>query len=243
MSNLHIYVYPREVFLGMAIRLAIFDLDGTTLVGSKTVMPVLAAHLWKQGFRTGQGLLRFTLAGLAGASRKMRLISREQYTEYGTKLILGWMAGLQPADVAPHFHEAARQLLMGTRTSTVQEIQERQRAGYRTVILSATVDPFLTEIARPLGCDAVGTPIALRPDGSIAGGLGGPYCSGRGKLTTLQTWAATLPEPVDWAGSVAYGDTLPDLSVLEAVGTPVVVAPEPPLRKVAAARGWRIIEE
>lgn len=226
----------------MAIRLAVFDLDGTLLAGSKTVMPVLAAHLWQAGYRRTQGLLRFGLAGLAGAGRKLRLITREQFTEYGTRLILGWLAGEPLDEVAPFFRESTRRLLTAARPAIVEEIQLRQQEGYHTVILSATIQPFLKEIARHLNCEAVGTPIALTPDGRITGALAAPFCSGPAKLATLKRWAAGLEGPVDWAGSTAYGDTLPDLVVLEAVGTPVAVAPEPELRTAATDRGWRIID-
>ncbi|MFZ5825683.1 MAG: HAD family hydrolase [Bacillota bacterium] len=226
----------------MAIRLAVFDLDGTLLAGSKTVMPVLAAHMWEAGFRRPQGVLRFGMAGLAGVGRKLRLLSREGYTEYGTRLILGWLAGLRPEEAAPFFRESARRLLASARTSTAGEIGLRQQEGYRTVILSATIQPFLEEIARHLNCAAVGTPIALTPDGRITGDLAGPYCSGPGKLTTLQRWAERLEQPVDWEGSVAYGDTMPDLPVLEAVGTAVAVAPEPALLSIATQRGWRLLD-
>lgn len=226
----------------MAIRLAVFDLDGTLLAGSKTVMPALAAHIWRTGFRRPQGLFRFGLAGLAGVGRKLRLLSREQYTEYGTRLILGWLAGLRPEEAAPFFRESTRRLLIAARPSTAGEIGARQHEGYRTVILSATIQPFLEEIARHLNCDAVGTPIALTADGRITGGLAGPYCSGSGKLTTLKRWAEGLEEPVDWEASIAYADTLPDLPVLEAVGTAVVVAPEPALHAIAIDRGWRLMD-
>lgn len=227
----------------MAIRLAVFDLDGTLLRGSKTVMPTLAAQLWKAGFRRGSGAPRFAVAGLAGLVRKLRLISLEQYTEYGTRLILGWMKGLRPEELAPHLRQSAAQVLQSARQSTVGEIRARQAEGYRTVILSATIQPFLAEVARSLACEAVGTPVALDADGRITGDLAGPYCSGPSKLSTLKAWADQLPAPVDWGASAAYGDTLPDLSVLEAVGTPVVVAPHEALRQVAQARGWRMIEE
>lgn len=224
----------------MSMRLAVFDLDGTLLAGSKTVMPALAADLWRARFRRSWGVPRFALAGLAGAARKLRFIAREQYTEYGTRLILSWMTGLRPAEMAPYFEATARRLLQGARPATLAEIQARQQEGYRTVILSATIQPFLEAIAAQVGCEAAGTPIALTADGRIAGELAGPFCSGPEKLAVLRRWVNDAE--VDWQASVAYGDTLPDRFVLEAVGGPVAVAPDEPLRALAAQRGWRVIE-
>lgn len=227
----------------MRIRLAIFDLDGTLLAGSKTVMPRLAAHLWRAGFRRPAGIPRFAMAGLAGLGRKLRLITREQYTEYGTNLILSWMAQKRPAEMAPLFRATAQELLQTARASTLSEIRQRQQEGFRTVILSATIQPFLEEIAHQVNCEAVGTPVELTAQGLLTGRLAGPFCSGPVKLTSLRAWADGLGQPIDWASSYAYGDTLPDQDVLAAVGHPVAVAPEEALRAVATGRGWRIIAE
>jgi phosphoserine phosphatase len=42
--------------------------------------------------------------------------------------------------------------------------------------------------------------------------------------------------------SIFYTDSFADLSVLEVVGTPVAVNPDLRLRRVAAKRGWSIVD-
>ena len=49
---------------------------------------------------------------------------------------------------------------------------------------------------------------------------------------------ATLGE--DLAEASFYTDSYSDLSVLEAVGSPVAVHPDPRLTRIARKRGWRI---
>ena len=44
---------------------------------------------------------------------------------------------------------------------------------------------------------------------------------------------------VDLAESFAYADALSDLPMLEAVGTPVVVNPDPRLSQISTQRGWK----
>lgn len=224
------------------IRLAVFDLDGTLLSGTKTVMPALAAALWKAGHRRGFGAWLFTLAGLAGVARKLRLISREYYTLIGTRLIVRWMARLSRSELEAVLTATAKRLLVTARPDVVAEVQARKAEGCRTVIVSAVVQPFLEHLAAPLGCEAVGSQVEIRPDGRLTGRLKGPYCSGAGKALALRAWADRLGEQVDWARSCAYADTLPDLPVLEAVGTAVAVAPELRLRQTAEQRGWRVME-
>jgi phosphoserine phosphatase len=46
---------------------------------------------------------------------------------------------------------------------------------------------------------------------------------------------------VDWQNSFAYGDSYTDLNVLELVGNPVAVNPEPRLLEVANHKKWEII--
>ncbi|HEY8345898.1 MAG TPA: haloacid dehalogenase-like hydrolase [Symbiobacteriaceae bacterium] len=225
----------------MGIRLAVFDLDGTLLTGSKTVMPTLARQLW----RTGQHRLWGTWVFVAAASlkllRRLGLVDNHRYTLLGTRMVVRWMAKLDPALLEEVLDQTACQLLRSARPQMLEELRQRQTEGYRTVILSAVVQPLLERIAGALGCEAVGTPLEQTPDGRLTGRMG-PFCSGTGKREALFAWAARLGEPVDWAHSLAYADTLPDVAVLETVGEAVAVAPEPRLRRWAAERGWRVIE-
>lgn len=65
-----------------------------------------------------------------------------------------------------------------------------------------------------------------------------PLCYGHGKIARSESLAdahgSTLRD------AVFYSDSISDLPLLERVGTPVVVNPDPRLFRVARARGWRI---
>ena len=56
----------------------------------------------------------------------------------------------------------------------------------------------------------------------------------------LQELAAR--DGLDLAASTAYSDSHTDLPFLETVGHPVVVNPDRALRRVAAERGWPVLE-
>lgn len=226
----------------MAVRLAVFDLDGTLLAGSKTVMPTLAAMLWRARHKRAVGAWCYTVAGLVMVIRKLRLIGPERFYMWMSLQVVRWMAVADPAVLDRVLDETARRLLLDARMDVVAEVQARRAEGCRTVIVSAVIQPLLERIAHTLQCDAVGTRLATGPDGRLTGRFEGMYCSGQGKAIALKEWADKLGMTVDWAGSFAYADTLPDLPVLETVGNAVAVAPEKALRLEAQHRGWRVME-
>lgn len=63
----------------------------------------------------------------------------------------------------------------------------------------------------------------------------------QGPLKTEKIHEALAGQDIDWANSFAYGDSLSDLPVLELVGHPVAVQPEPRLLTVAKERKWEIL--
>ena len=62
-------------------------------------------------------------------------------------------------------------------------------------------------------------------------------CHGAAKAEVLRAI-----EGIDLATSTAYTDGVADLALLEAVGNPVVVNPDRALRRVAAERGWPVLD-
>ncbi|MEL6545659.1 MAG: haloacid dehalogenase-like hydrolase, partial [Myxococcota bacterium] len=76
-------------------------------------------------------------------------------------------------------------------------------------------------------------------DGRFTGDAAHPLCFGPGKLELAQAYASRTGLSLDDA--VFYTDSYSDLPVLEAVGEPVVVHPDPRLARHAARRGWNSV--
>jgi phosphoserine phosphatase len=78
-------------------------------------------------------------------------------------------------------------------------------------------------------------------DGKFTGRGIKPFCYGRGKLY----WAEKFAEEhgIDLAASWFYTDSIVDLPMLEAVGHPVAVNPDPRLRAEAKRRGWLVVDD
>jgi HAD superfamily hydrolase (TIGR01490 family) len=119
-----------------------------------------------------------------------------------------------------------------------REVERRRSEGHLCAILSAST-PYLTEpLAEELGIEHVLCTRLEVSDGMFTGGWEAPLCYGAGKLTRANVWAAA--HDIDLARSSFYTDSISDLPVLEAVGSPRVVNPDPRLRFVAARRRYPV---
>ena len=62
---------------------------------------------------------------------------------------------------------------------------------------------------------------------------------GEGKVEAMRRFADE--HDIDLAASYAYSDSVSDLPMLRAVGTPVVVNPDDELTRIAVQKGWRVM--
>ena len=92
---------------------------------------------------------------------------------------------------------------------------------------------------RSLGIDhIVSSELEVGPDGRFTGLLVEPLCFGKGKVTRAERLARELG--FDLGESTFYSDSLTDLPLLERVRVPIIVNPDPRLKRIARRRGWRI---
>lgn len=119
-------------------------------------------------------------------------------------------------------------------------IEEHRRAGHEICILTAST-PYVTRpLSERLG---IGEWIASQlevADGAFTGDIVRPLCYGEGKIHHARVWAA--PRGIDLAQSFFYTDSITDLPMCEAVGTPILVSPDRKLRREGRARGWKILD-
>jgi len=117
-----------------------------------------------------------------------------------------------------------------------RELERCRADGLVCALLSAST-AYLTEpLAEDLRVDHVICTRLEVADGKFTGGWHAPLCYGAGKLARAHEWAAR--EDVDLQRSAFYTDSISDLPVLEAVGSPRVINPDPRLRLVAMRRGY-----
>lgn len=119
-----------------------------------------------------------------------------------------------------------------------EEVARARADGMLCALLSAST-PYLTEpLAEDLGIEHVICTRLEVEDGRFTGGWEPPLCYGPGKVARARAWAEA--HGVDLTLSTFYTDSISDLPMLEAVGSPRVVNPDPRLRLLAMRRRYPV---
>jgi HAD superfamily phosphoserine phosphatase-like hydrolase len=127
------------------------------------------------------------------------------------------------------------ELLPKARYNVIAELEAAQKDGARVILASGTYQPVLEAFAVEFGFEAVGTPLEVT-DGKLTGRL-------QSHINVAEHKIANLLQHLG-AGELtrAYGDTLPDIPMLEAAREGVVVTGnDKKLMAIAKARGWRTL--
>jgi HAD superfamily hydrolase (TIGR01490 family) len=217
----------------MASRIAFFDLD-------KTLICRNSASLW----------IRFELAD-GRITRWQALQALTYVLRYSLGIVdldaairasLATLNGQREAVLAERagvFYERIVRRLF--RPGAVQAVHAHRAAGDRLVLLTSSSNYVSERVCRDLGIDDF---ICNRFEIDAAGCYTGrpiePLCYGPGKVELAQRYASG--RDLSFADCIFYTDSAADLPMLEAVGRPVAVHPDPKLRRVARQRGWETVD-
>lgn len=206
---------------------ALFDYDGTLIRGDSTLLLVFfAVKRYPRALGTLMALAGALLPYLAG------LKSREEIKI----LALGALRHVPRERRAAFFHEFHQRLLQPrVLPGALERLAWHREQGHLLVIVSASVDLYLKEVARDLRVDHL---ICSRAVLDPSPGLLSPNCRGEEKVRRIRE--EPMAGAIRWEDSWAYGDSLADQSLLELCGHPVAVRPSRALRRLARLRGWPI---
>lgn len=212
------------------MRLAVFDIDGTLVTGPSTEKR-FALHLARAG-RIGP---RQVLAFLGFLARYGSVFRR-----HVLKKNKAYLSGLAESDVANLAAGWAGTALKGAWFEPcIARLRRHQQAGDRVVLLSGTPQFVAAAVATALGVeDVLGTRCATR-DGRFVGGPPTRHPFADEKVAMVREFARS--QGVDTADIVAYGDSVHDLPLFQAVGKAVAVRPDEQLAAEAEARGWEVL--
>jgi len=211
---------------------AVFDLDGT-LARRDTFLGILLHSLklnptrLPRLVRLGPPTLRF---------KRGRLDNTTLKTLYLETLLADLS---QPAirRLTDSFLE--RVLPSGLRRGGLDTLRRHRSAGHTTVLLTASPDFYVGELARRLEFDeCLCTLTARRADGTLTGELASKNCQGPEKLARLMHW---FGGPLDGSFFVGYGDHRKDFHLLTRLDKGYLVNPDQSLRSLAGREGLSVL--
>jgi HAD superfamily hydrolase (TIGR01490 family) len=213
---------------------AFFDLDRTLLRRSSAL--ALAGSFRDRGMISRRTLAKAAAWQLLFVARGASHEAVRAAAEDGLRVL----AGSTPDELRSLVADAMEPVLRPLVYAEPLRLVEQHRArGEPVYIVSATLQEIVEAIAADLGFDgALGTVCEVRD---------GRYTGRATRALHAANKAACVRELAervgfDLAACTAYSDSHTDLPFLEAVGHPVVVNPDRELRRIAAERGWPVLE-
>ena len=211
---------------------AFFDIDGTLI--SKNSGPLYMKFLRRRGEIRRRDALRTIYLYLR---YRLGLLD----IEAAAASTSGWIRGRSEEAVAEHcrlwYRDMVRQYLQ---PEMVRRVQAHRAEGHVVALLSSSTAYLATPLAEDLGIEHLLVSRLVIENGRFTGDVHRPICYGAGKIH----WARRFAEEhdIDLARSWFYTDSVTDLPMLEIVGHPEIVNPDPRLRREARKRGWNIMQ-
>jgi len=210
---------------------AFFDLD-RTLIGSSSA-PVFAEHMADAGI-TEHRDIPFAKLFL----KYYETVGESRLTMAPAKLSVRANKGWAVDQVAVAAQAAAQALLADIQPFAAGVFDDHRKAGRKLVMATTSPDPFVRPLAEALGFDDVIASKWKSADGLYTGELDGPFVWGVTKAEAVAEWAQA--NGVKLSASYAYSDSYYDSPMLDSVGHPVAVNPDPNLTATALIKAWPI---
>lgn len=214
---------------------AFFDMDNTVIRGASAYH--IARGLQQRGYFRFRDIFRF---GWEQAKYVLLGESQEQMTNLRAEVlsvIKGWSAA-EMAQVGEEVYDEVLSLRIFPGTKAIMDNHIAQ--GHQVWIVTASPLEVGRVVAKRLGATgALGT-VAEQVGGYYTGRLVGDMLHREQKAVAIRKLAED--ENLDLEASYAYGDSVNDGPMLEAVGNPSAINPDPKLRRLAQERGWPIEE-
>jgi HAD superfamily hydrolase (TIGR01490 family) len=224
----------RRAILSPDRHLAAFDLENTLIASN-----VVESYSWLATKRLpADDRVRFTAKMLKEAPSLLALDRRDRgdFLRHFYRRYDGARAERVRKDAWDLFSYL---ILTKSFPAGIRRVREHRALGHRTVLITGALD-FVVEPLRPLFDEVVCATLGQRDDGTFTGELTAAPPTGEARALVMMEYAEA--EGLSLAESVAYADSASDLPMLDVVGHPVAVNPEPKLATIARKRGWHVEE-
>jgi HAD superfamily hydrolase (TIGR01490 family) len=209
---------------------AFFDVDKTIL--SQNSGTLFVKYLYEQGRATRLDLVK----GLASYLQyKVNILDIDKFTKQTVKQLKGQSEAEMLAFCAKWYEEIVRNFIYPEARALIGRHLER---GDVVALVTGATRYVAEPLAKDLGIDhTICTQLEVR-NGMFTGRAVEPICFGAGKIYRLEKFVEG--HRIDLALSYFYTDSISDLPLLEIVGHPQVVNPDPLLYRRATRRKWPI---
>jgi HAD superfamily hydrolase (TIGR01490 family) len=139
---------------------------------------------------------------------------------------------------AAWFERRVRDALLPRAKTT---LERHRAAGHRLILHTSSSSWLASAAAGAWGLDDwISNHFPSDGTGRLTGAIARPICYGHGKLVLARSYAERAHARLEDAWF--YTDSASDAPLLEAVGQPRVVRPDPVLTRLAARRGWQRVD-
>ena len=210
---------------------AFFDLDNT-IIGGTNSMRLYVKYLVRK-----KELSYFNLAkgAIYGALHKLDLSDIEKLMDEFT-LTYKDREDSQLETMAKEWFLSDVSHLISTKAK--ERIEHHKKQGHITCLLSSATQYICLPVKNYLKLDdSIHSTVEVK-NGKLTGFMKKPLCFRNGKVFYTKLFAQD--NDIDLDKSYFYTDSITDLPMLEKVGFPVAINPDPLLRVEARKRGWPI---
>jgi HAD superfamily hydrolase (TIGR01490 family) len=209
---------------------AFFDVDHTLIDVSSGRQWL--AHMWKHGQLSALQALR-SLGWLV--RYRLSLLDLEAATGRASRIYAGASASALDAEVRAWFGATIAPRICAEGRAAIAAHRDR---GHVLALLTSGTRFSVAPLAELLGVEHVLCTELEAEGDTLTGRHVAPACAGPGKVVHAERFAAD--HGVDLARSYFYTDSYTDLPMLQRVGEPRVINPDPRLARAARARGWAV---
>jgi HAD superfamily hydrolase (TIGR01490 family) len=213
---------------------AFFDLDKTIIAKSSSL--AFSKPFQAGGLITRRAMLRSAYAQfvyLVGGADHDQM---EKIRAFMSQLVAGWDVATVQEIVAETLHNVVDPIVYD---EAVSLMDEHHRAGRDVVVVSASGTEVVEPIGEMLNADHVIASRLQVVDGKYTGEID-YYAYADEKARAIERMAAERGYDLD--DCFAYSDSITDAPMLAAVGHPHAVNPDRELRKLAAGKGWPVLQ-
>ncbi len=167
---------------------------------------------------------------------------RKALKQFSQKLLIG---GKVRRDKFARHLERHADLVLGKNVyaEVRHRIEEEKKSGYIHVIATASYRLYVEAIAARLGFDhVIATELATNSSGHVLARIDGHNCYDAAKLSRIEAWMAAQGLERAQCHIRAYSDHISDAPLLSFADEPFATNPHPPLARLAAERGWPVLD-